>query len=304
MTPVHILMGIRNGAAFLPEQLQSLAAQTCPDWRLTCSDDGSTDGSPALVQAFAATVRQPVTIRPGPQKGFAENFLSLVRDLPDDTGPVAFADQDDIWLPEKLARALSSLPDDAPALYGAATVIWTPHLNLQRPTAPLRHPPCFANALVENFATGNTMVLNPQAALLLRDASRRLGPVYAHDWWAYAFLSGIGARMVYDPQPCLLYRQHQANEIGAGETFLKRQRRNLAVGQGLYRKKVGQNLAALQSLGGQLTPENSATLAAFSAARAAPNPLARSFRLWRSGVFRQSRRDMAGLLAAALLGKV
>lgn len=304
MTQIHILMGIRNGAAFLPAQLDSLARQSRRDWRLTCSDDGSTDGSPDLIHDFAKTVEQRVELRSGPQQGFSENFLSLVRNLPDDTGPIAFADQDDIWLPAKLDRALASLPDDRPALYGAATYIWTPSLNRQQPTAALRRPPCFANALVENFATGNTMVLNAKAARLLRDASRQAGPLYAHDWWAYAFLSGIGARLIYDPAPCLMYRQHPQNEIGAGETFLKRQRRNLAVGQGLYRKKVGQNLAALHALEHHLTLANRTVLAAFAAARDATNPVTRTCAIWRSGVFRQSYGDMAGFLAAGFLGKV
>lgn len=304
MTEVHILMGIRNGAAYLPEQLDSLARQTHNAWRLTCSDDGSTDGSQGLVRSFAATVCQRVEVIPGPRQGFAENFLSLVRNLPDETGPIAFADQDDLWLAEKLERALSALPSDVPALYGAATFIWTPNLNRQEPTAPMRRPPCFANALVENYATGNTMVLNAHAARVLRDASRRVGPVYAHDWWAYALLSGIGARLIYDPRPCLLYRQHQSNEIGAGETFWKRQRRNLAVGQGLYRKKVGQNLAALGVLSDSLTAENRSTLARFAAARDRTNPISRAFAIWQSGVFRQSYGDMAGFLGAGLLGKV
>ncbi len=304
MTQIHILMGIRNGAAFLGEQLDSLASQTHRDWRLTCSDDGSTDGSPDLVRGFAETTEQRVEVIKGPQQGFSENFLSMVRALPDDTGPVAFADQDDIWLSEKLERALASLPVDGPALYGAATYIWTPDLNREKPTAPLRRPPCFANALVENYATGNTMVLNAPAALLLRDVSRKVGPLYAHDWWAYAYLSGIGARLVYDPRPCLKYRQHLSNEIGAGETFLKRQRRNLAVGQGLYRKKVGQNLVALAAMEDDLTLGNRSILASFAAARDSVNPLRRLFGIWQSGVFRQSYSDMAGFLAAGALGKV
>lgn len=304
MSQIHILMGIRNGAAFLGEQLGSLAQQTHRDWKLTCSDDGSTDGSADLVRGFGEKAGQRVEVIQGPQRGFSENFLSMVRALPDDTGPVAFADQDDIWLPEKLERALAGLPADVPALYGAATYIWTPDLNRQQPTAPLRRPPCFANALVENYATGNTMVLNAPAALLLRDVSRKVGPLYAHDWWAYAYLSGIGARLVYDRRPCLMYRQHRSNEIGAGETFLKRQRRNLAVGQGLYRKKVGQNLAALAALEDDLTPDNRAILGRFAAARDQTNPLRRLFGIWQSGVFRQSYGDMAGFLAAGALGKV
>lgn len=304
MTKVHILMGVYNGEAYLPAQLDSIAAQDHVDWRLTCSDDGSSDESRAVIAEFTRSVSQQVVIRDGPRKGFSENFLSMLRELPDDTGHVAFADQDDIWLPGKLTRALERLPSDRPALYGAATLVWTPATGAIRPTPPVRRPPCFANALIENVATGNTMVLNPPAARFLRDASQRIGAVYSHDWWTYALMTGAGHAVIYDDNPCMRYRQHAANEIGAGETFLKRQRRNWSVGRGLYRRKVGQNVDALSAISDLLTSENRAMLATFAEARDRSGPLARVVGLWRSGVFRQSRRDMVGFLGAGLSGLV
>ena len=304
---VHILMGTYNGAPWLADQLESLRAQTHEDWQLTCSDDGSTDDTRAMLQQAAGTFAQRIEVVSGPAAGFARNFLSMVRALPDDGGHVAFADQDDIWFPDKLARActaLDALPRDRPALYGAASLIWDPVTDRRLPSLEIRRAPAFGNALIENFATGNTMMLNPPAVKLLRGAAARIGEVFAHDWLAYALVSGAGGQVVYDARPALLYRQHRANAIGAGESFVKRQLRNLSVADGRYRRKVGQQIAALEANRDMLTEANARMLDDFRSARDSRPLLLRPLRIARSGVFRQSRRDAAGFYAASALGRV
>ena len=107
---VTVLMAVRNGAQTLPAQLDSLAAQSHANWRLIASDDGSTDGSRAILQRFAqgrVTLGQ-VAVVEGPGQGFVANFLSLLA-RPGVSGPVALSDQDDIWFPDKLQRALARL---------------------------------------------------------------------------------------------------------------------------------------------------------------------------------------------------
>jgi glycosyltransferase involved in cell wall biosynthesis len=56
MSPaVSVLLPIHNAAATLPRALDSLRAQTLADWELLAIDDGSTDSTPALLAAAAAT---------------------------------------------------------------------------------------------------------------------------------------------------------------------------------------------------------------------------------------------------------
>ncbi|MFY0691887.1 MAG: glycosyltransferase family 2 protein [Paracoccaceae bacterium] len=306
-TPVRILMATYNGAPFLKEQIQSIRDQSFNEWQLHCSDDGSTDTTTELIEELADQSEQCITVSNGPGQGFSKNFLSLVRELSDACGCVAFSDQDDVWLPNKLRRAVAALekiPKDQPALYGAASWIWDPSNNRRRASLPIRHPPSFANALIENFATGNTMVMNQKAALLLRHAAGRIGDVFAHDWLAYALVAGYGGQVIYDDTPVLLYRQHARNEIGAGETFIKRQLRNLSVADGRYRVKIGQNLDALAANRDLLTKENQNTLDTFRAARDVSPAFVRLARIYRTGVFRQSARDSIGFYAAAFLGRV
>jgi Glycosyltransferases involved in cell wall biogenesis len=123
---VTLLMGVHNGAAFLPEQLGSISEQSYPHWHVIFSDDGSTDDTPSVLKNFAAKHPGQVVVKAGPEQGFSANFMQLIRDLPDDPNHVGFADQDDIWMPDKLARGMAALQDsgeDSDALCRAQMVL-------------------------------------------------------------------------------------------------------------------------------------------------------------------------------------
>ncbi|MGC8476497.1 MAG: glycosyltransferase, partial [Acetobacteraceae bacterium] len=112
--PVAILLSTCNGAAFLPELLTSLQAQTHRAWRLCWRDDGSTDASRAVLAEFAAAEPRcdPFPTAPGPKLGAGPSFLALLRAALPTLAPgtlIAFADQDDVWRAEKLARGVAAL---------------------------------------------------------------------------------------------------------------------------------------------------------------------------------------------------
>ncbi len=121
---VAILMCTKDGAAFLDEQLGSIADQSHANWSLFVSDDGSTDETREILRRFAESHAQKTTIRNGPGKGVCANFLSLATDMTIDADYFAFSDQDDIWYKNKLNRALNwlaTVPADVPALYCGRT---------------------------------------------------------------------------------------------------------------------------------------------------------------------------------------
>ncbi len=105
MNTIGICMATFNGAEFLQDQLDSISGQTCADWHLWVRDDGSTDATGWLLSVFARRHPGKVTIvsdalgRLGPR----ENFVRLMELA--DTPYIAFADQDDVWLDDKLMRA-------------------------------------------------------------------------------------------------------------------------------------------------------------------------------------------------------
>ena len=168
---IVILLATRNGAAFVQEQLDSYRTQTYGNWELLVSDDGSTDDTIKIIEEFAKQVPQRVMVRRGPQMGFWQNFVSLVRSDEIDGDLFAYSDQDDVWFPEKLARAVSwfeARPTDQPGLYFTRTEL------IEAGGAPIGFSPLFVrapsfqNALVQNIGGGNTMVFNRAARLALR----------------------------------------------------------------------------------------------------------------------------------------
>jgi glycosyltransferase involved in cell wall biosynthesis len=302
---VVILLATRNGAEFLQPQLDSFRAQTYGDWELLVSDDGSTDATIEIVARFARSVSQRVVIVSGPQKGFWQNFVALVRSDAIDGDLFAYSDQDDIWFPEKLAKAVAWFEKRAapsPALYFTRTELMHGD-GTPAGFAPLfKRPPTFRNALVQNIGGGNTMVFNRSAreALLATPVDAEL---VSHDWWTYQVVTGIGGDAYYDPWPSLKYRQHGQNIVGANIGWRARMVRLTAFANGRVVSWNEVNLRVLGRMRDALTPENAGVVDLYAKARQAPWPM-RLWLIWKSGVYRQSLVENIGLSVGALFGKI
>lgn len=98
---ISVVMPVKNAAATLPAAIESLLGQTEPDWELVAVDDGSTDGSLAVLHAFAR--RDPrIRIVAEPHRGLVP-ALNLALDSA--AGRlIARMDADDVALPERLER--------------------------------------------------------------------------------------------------------------------------------------------------------------------------------------------------------
>ncbi|MBU3031184.1 glycosyltransferase [Paracoccus marinaquae] len=306
MPCVTILLASYQGARFIQAQLDSIAGQTHPDWRLLVSDDGSRDGTREIVTEFAA--RQPpdrVRLIEGPAEGATRNFLHLIGQAP--AGQMlAFCDQDDMWFPEKLARAVAALEGiEGPAHYAARTIIARHDLKPAGESRRFQRPFGFRNALVQACMAGNTSVFNAPAAALLQAAvpAARAAGIESHDWWAYQLTSGAGARLVHDPRPALMYRQHDESEMGRNDTPGAMARRLGQLFAGDYGAWLGANIRALSPVTDLLTPENLAILQGFEAALHLSPPLAAK-RMHGLGLYRHTRAGTAALYLAAATGRL
>jgi glycosyltransferase involved in cell wall biosynthesis len=294
---VVILLATYDGAAFLAEQLASLEAQDHADWRLVWRDDGSRDDSVAIMQSFAASQAQGRVERLGmPEEhvGSAAGFLALLRHVAPTLGPrdvVAFADQDDVWLPFKLSRAVRALgaaDAEAPAIYSARQVLVDARLNPLAVSPRLTAPPRFPASLTQNVATGCTMAMNAAAARLV--AGSRAPGACQHDWWAYLLVTAAGGIFLADEEPVVLYRQHGRNAVGAPRTFLLRGWAALRRGPRVFMGLLRQNVAALDAQRHLLTPEARAQLDLIEQALRG-GPLRRLAVLRQAGLRRQGRAE-------------
>ncbi|PTU04297.1 glycosyl transferase family 2 [Pseudomonas sp. HMWF031] len=303
---VAILLCTYNGHAFLKEQIDSFIAQTHQKWTLYISDDGSTDGTLALLENYQDLIdTKRIQVFTGPRAGFAENFMSLVRNQSIKADFFAFSDQDDIWFNNKLERSirqLESLPAQRPALYCSRTRLIDENRKIIGFSPEFKRAPTFQNALIQSLAGANTMLLNGAARDLLNKIPQSM-TIVAHDWFTYLLTTACGGTVIYDCEPTLDYRQHGGNVIGANSSLKERVIRLGKLIDGRFRRWSDSNLQILELLEEQLTPVNRQTLNDFKQGR--QSSFFRRFRLMKkSGVYRQTRVGNISLILAICLNKI
>ncbi len=254
---VVILLSTYNGARFLPAQLKSFQAQTHKNWVLHWRDDGSTDETIGIMRAFSAEVGAERCVESptsGPHLGASPSFLTLLRE---NIGAhtVAFADQDDVWLPRKLAAALTMLEDaaDAPALYCSRQYLVDESLRGAKLSAQHGKAPGFPACLTQNIANGNTVVMNAAAAALVASSDYPSSTV--HDWWSYIVVSACNGRILFDERPQVLYRLHKNNLVGRARPLPARALAALRRGPLVYMTMMHRHADALAAQTMRLAPQ-------------------------------------------------
>ncbi len=216
---VVVLMSTYDGMRFLPEQIASILPQLGPADRLVVRDDGSRDGSPDYLESLGDP---RITLRQGRNLGPAGSFMTLLFDETDDAETVFFADQDDVWFPDKIARArraLASAGDEA-VLYCSRATLTDATLRPLGASLDWSPPYPLNQRLVCNIVTGCTAAMNRRALEAVK-ATPPVGPVYLHDWWIYLAIAREG-RVIFDSEPTMLYRQHGGNSVGMRLGFAAR----------------------------------------------------------------------------------
>lgn len=223
---ISIAMATYNGARYLLEQLDSLAAQTLSPYELVITDDGSTDDTLDILDAFARRAPFPVHIHRNEQRlGYRDNFLKAARLCAGEL--IAFCDQDDVWSENKL-QVVSPAFADLNVLLAVhdATLVTE---NLEK-IADIRTPDC---AIPFSVQFGFTMVF--RADLLFTSDIRRPrcersvdGSLFAHDQWISFLATSLG-KYQHIRQSLVSYRQHANNTCGfGGGTDTRRQLADVA----------------------------------------------------------------------------
>lgn len=228
---LQVLMACYQGEACLPRQLDTLRAQDDPCFTVLLQDDGSADGTPALLrEVCAADSRFRLAQEQGRHLGAVGNFLSLMRQS--DADYSALCDQDDEWLPHRLSRCRSAM-EAAEARFGADTPLLV-HSDaaLIDGSGALLHPSFFAHQgwradatglaplLVQNNVTGCTLMMN---AALRRLVVSHAGAadMHMHDWFIALTAAAFG-QVIFVPEALVRYRQHGHNVMGASRAGLLR----------------------------------------------------------------------------------
>ena len=305
---IFILMCTFQGEKYLAEQLESIRQQRYRNWQLFVSDDGSTDQTLAILRHFQASLAPgQMQIFNGPRKGFSNNFMQLLLNPSIAGGDYyAFSDQDDFWCDDKLTVAIAKLESlsgqtQKPAVYASARTLVDSQLKPIGEEGTHRLMPSFKNALAQNIAGGNTIVLNEHMRTILLNLG--VTEVVSHDWWVYLMCTGVGGIFYYDEKAHVLYRQHSNNAIGSNSSWRMRLNRLQQFFSGRYRRWMDLNLKALERSKWALTSDHAITMEKLALLRK-KSALARVVELFLSGIHRQSRLGTAGLLLACQLRMV
>ncbi len=244
-TRLSVAMCTYNGARYLEEQLQSLAAQQrLPDELVAC-DDGSTDETVALLERFSATAPFPVRIVRNPENlGFRRNFAQALDLCTGDL--IALCDQDDVWYPPKL-RVLEELLARHPAAEGVFSdgdildaqsqsverTLWQSFRFFPASQRRFQAGRAIDELLRRNMVTGMAFMIRSSARHLLRN----MPASWIHDGWL-AFLIALRSDLLACPERLVGYRVYGRQQVGTPPTDAAKIRSLQTGGLGSYSRRV------------------------------------------------------------------
>ena len=218
MKTVAVLLSSYNGTRYIKEQIDSILAQENVDVTIFVRDDGSKDGTVDLLRTYD---ENKVKVFPEENQGVGVSFMRLVYMVPTDFDYYCFSDQDDIWLPEKLSKAVEKLSaEQVPALYASNQLL----VDAEGKQYDIRHHKTPATAyekiMAANQLSGCTFVWNRELHDILVKPEHRpdesFFKVRIHDIWVI-LIASIAGKVIYDPEGYIKYRIHGNNEVGTSE---------------------------------------------------------------------------------------
>ncbi len=251
---ISVAMCTYNGEPYLQEQLDSISAQTRLPCELVVCDDRSKDGTVEILNAFAKTAPFPVRVSVNDEQlGSTRNFDKAMRLCRGEY--ISLTDQDDRWMPEKLAR-LGGLLDANPEVGGVFSdaslmnasqpvpgSLWKSFRFQGKAQATfLTHPDRIM--LRHNVVTGATMMFR-RSILAHFEA---IPASWVHDAWL-TWMCILWSKMLFTPEPLTVYRLHAAQQLGVGQTAFFARLRSIRSGEReRYRRDARQFRALLDYL--------------------------------------------------------
>ena len=226
---ISIAMCTYNGAAFLREQLESIANQTLQPDELIVSDDGSADGTLAVVREFARTATFPTRIVENQiNLGYSRNFDQAVQLCSCEM--IALADQDDIWYSTKLETLHERLvsDDSVGGIFSDGDLIdsnsqvlprtlWESFRFSAKDVVELNEGGAVDVLLRRNVVTGMAFVFRSTMKPMLTSVPR----TWIHDGWL-ALQIARRCRLIAEPARLVAYRVHGAQQVGAPASTAKK----------------------------------------------------------------------------------
>ena len=301
---VLVLLAAYNGVQWVDEQVASVLGQQGVQCRLLISDDGSTDGTRERLHAWCARdTRVAISSAATPSGSAGANFINLFASAEvGDATHIALCDQDDVWNEQKLLRATCQIRDTGADLATASVLACWP--DGTRRVLSQSSVTRGADHLFEGAGQGCTYVLTlslfASVQAFVRLNRSQLVGIHYHDWLVYALSRVWGRSWVFDPVPCLVYRQHEQNDTGARGGLAAARKRLELIRSGWYSAQIREIAAVCNAA----APGNAETKRLRCLLATSRLSLAGRFRWGRYLLFESRRRwhDRVVLTICAALG--
>lgn len=239
---VVVLMATYNGIPWIAEQVSSILNQSDVEVELVISDDCSSDNTKAWLESLAKDDSRVILLPNLDRVSSAgKNFYRLIVDANiNNCDYVAFADQDDIWLQDKLISHLKIIKEhQADGVSSNVIAFWC---DGKEKLIIKSQPQKKWDYLFESAGPGCTFLMTPwlinKVRLQLKGENSVAKDLALHDWLTYAVCRAHGRKWVIDNAPSVMYRQHQNNVVGANSGFKAKLVRLKKLKKNWYRGEV------------------------------------------------------------------
>ncbi len=245
---VAVLLSTYNGEKYLKEQIDSILNQTYKNIELIIRDDGSKDNTISILKEYEKK-HNNIRLVQGENLGFLKSFFELLKMSNADY--YSYADQDDIWIENKIEIAVNSLnklDDTKPNMAFSNSDYYNENMELIA-EGEKNKKYSFLMSLFSCVGQGMTMVINDKARrVIIENLPEKC---LFHDWWTYMICAGLG-EISYNNVTTVKYRRMEKNATSEGQGIIKLfiwRFKNLVFGDGmkdiknqmLYYKKIYYN---------------------------------------------------------------
>ena len=215
---VKILMSAYNGKKYIEQQMESIFNQTYKNIEILIRDDGSTDGTIEILKGYEKNGK--IELVTGENLGIWKSVYWLAANT-GDADYYSFADQDDVWMSDKIERAVNALgkmEQGKPALYICNFDFCDEDMNFSSHRNRLGVELTFVNSLVNFIAYGFTCVINEEMRQLFLQMPTDVQ--FYHDYLFLILATAFGNVVYEDDYIGAKYRRHGKNLSISNENAL------------------------------------------------------------------------------------
>lgn len=211
-----VAMAVYKGEKYISQQLESILSQLDVNDEIVVSDDLPGGETEKIVRDFMQSDKRIKYIE-GPKKGLIRNFEYAIKNT---TGDYIFlADQDDVWLPDKVEKVKHELENGADLVLHNAMVT-DGNLRIRDTSFFMSHSTKtgFLNNIIKNSYMGCCMAFKREMLEFILPFPKRL-PM--HDQWIGLIAEKKGKVKLIE-KPLILYRRHENNMTGAKTSLIQK----------------------------------------------------------------------------------